>query len=309
MDVRVKIFQPEILGVARSMAKVRGVNFRAPHYSCSSQGLLGELAISAGGILFLDNADEIPRPSLRLMLHNVAMMHEKERPIIFMTIHDHSKLEDTLRLVEQVKEEFHVTDKPVLSFDAAVLEQAKDICLKIKDDADTLTQILNWQKPEGFNIDDPSSPGSKANDFGNELLGRLDSVVRDLERSIQAQSRNEIFFIDMSGSMAPLQIARAFDIVRGRMKRCFKSCGAFTFDCRTPYEVGPYLPGPQAAQYLRSDIESNRNPHKLGGGSDAKPAIEFVRKHFKFADPKLILLSDGCMPEDSLSLFDEFIKI
>lgn len=66
--------------LARRMARRRNKVFRAPHHTVSLTGLVAELAIAAGGTLYLDEALEFRRSALSQLFAAWRMMHEDARP-------------------------------------------------------------------------------------------------------------------------------------------------------------------------------------------------------------------------------------
>lgn len=85
MRVEVRRVGSGALIEAREMAAEAGCNLRAPHHSVSQAGLIGELAIAAGGVLFLDEVEEFRGSALRTMVNHLGMMQEKVRPVLFVT--------------------------------------------------------------------------------------------------------------------------------------------------------------------------------------------------------------------------------
>jgi hypothetical protein len=74
--------------VARHLASRINGPIRAPHHTISASGLMSELALSAGGSLILDEADEFRRFDLAPMLSTWRMMDERFRPRLILTIRD-----------------------------------------------------------------------------------------------------------------------------------------------------------------------------------------------------------------------------
>ncbi len=66
--------------LARRMARRRNGLFRAPHHTASDIGAQGELAIAAGGTLYLDEALKFRRNTLAQLLSTWRMMPEAVRP-------------------------------------------------------------------------------------------------------------------------------------------------------------------------------------------------------------------------------------
>lgn len=71
---------------AREIAKDHGGNFRAPHHTVSGAGMAGELALAAGGVLYLDEANEFSRSSISTIKNLVPMMDSKVRPLLIVGI-------------------------------------------------------------------------------------------------------------------------------------------------------------------------------------------------------------------------------
>jgi len=58
------------------------IPLRAPHYTVGHQGMLGELVLAAGGILFLDDILEFVPAVLRQLLWHWDHMDPKAQPIL-----------------------------------------------------------------------------------------------------------------------------------------------------------------------------------------------------------------------------------
>lgn len=71
--------------MARRLARHVGGNLRAPHHSVSEAGLIGELAIAAGGVLMLDEIDEFRGNALRVLKDHLERMQDSHRPVLFVT--------------------------------------------------------------------------------------------------------------------------------------------------------------------------------------------------------------------------------
>lgn len=71
--------------VAREEADRRNGRFRAPHHTVNYLGLVHELCMSAGGVLFLDQILEFRRPDVRHLLRAAASMAEDARPTVFLS--------------------------------------------------------------------------------------------------------------------------------------------------------------------------------------------------------------------------------
>lgn len=70
---------------ARNEATRRNGHLRAPHHMASLIGLMGELAIAAGGVLMLDDIGEFRREGLRVLANHIASMHSTSRPCVVAT--------------------------------------------------------------------------------------------------------------------------------------------------------------------------------------------------------------------------------
>jgi len=62
------------------------VPFRIPHHTCSAVGLVSELAIAAGGVLYLDQVVEFHSVALSAMLGAWRMMGPATRPTLIFGI-------------------------------------------------------------------------------------------------------------------------------------------------------------------------------------------------------------------------------
>lgn len=71
--------------IARREAEARNRRFRAPHHSANLPGMLSELCLAAGGVLYLDSAHEMPRTHLRTILRTAAAMEASCRPVVIIT--------------------------------------------------------------------------------------------------------------------------------------------------------------------------------------------------------------------------------
>lgn len=85
MKVEVRRQGTDAIMEVRRMAEQRRCALRAPHHSVSSAGLVGELAIAAGGILLLDCVEEFRGSTLLTMKNHLDMMAEHVRPLLFLT--------------------------------------------------------------------------------------------------------------------------------------------------------------------------------------------------------------------------------
>lgn len=72
--------------IVRRLAMVRAP-LRAPHHTASRRALLGELALAAGGILYLDEADKHRRGDLVALIHHWNQMAmNPARPILVLRV-------------------------------------------------------------------------------------------------------------------------------------------------------------------------------------------------------------------------------
>ncbi len=72
---------------------------RCPHHTVSERGLAGELALAAGGTLYLDEAHELKTSVLSSVMATWRMMDANPaQPLIVATVHDEKGL-DRLRKV------------------------------------------------------------------------------------------------------------------------------------------------------------------------------------------------------------------
>ncbi len=72
--------------IARDRAAEVGRNFRAPHHTVSVAGMMGEIAIAAGGVLYFDEPAELGRSVARRLQGCVAEMHPDVRPEVILAI-------------------------------------------------------------------------------------------------------------------------------------------------------------------------------------------------------------------------------
>ena len=89
------------------------IPFRAPHYTIGHQGMLGELALAAGGILFLDDILEFVPSVLRRLLWHWDHMDAKVQPILVVglrlstakqaTHHEWSRIEKLAEILPPIK--------------------------------------------------------------------------------------------------------------------------------------------------------------------------------------------------------------
>jgi hypothetical protein len=63
-----------------------GRTFRAPHHTVSQAGLVGELAIAAGGVLMLDEAGQFSRAAMLALKNTLTLMSDDVRPVLFLTV-------------------------------------------------------------------------------------------------------------------------------------------------------------------------------------------------------------------------------
>lgn len=87
----VKNTQEELVR-AREAAKGRTGPFRAPHRTVSLLGLIGELAISAGGVLWLDAANELRAGDVLTLCGTWAFMHPAHRPVVYFALETTDKV-------------------------------------------------------------------------------------------------------------------------------------------------------------------------------------------------------------------------
>lgn len=85
MDIQILRRGEQTLSDERKAAIQAGNGrLRAPHCTVSGAGLLGELAIAAGGTLILDEAEAFRGADLLGMFNTWAMMHPMVRPRVVM---------------------------------------------------------------------------------------------------------------------------------------------------------------------------------------------------------------------------------
>jgi hypothetical protein len=69
----------------RHARKIAGKkNFRCPHHTTSLLGLLGELAVSVGGVLYLEDFQEFNRSSIASLFSIWILMDPEHRPHIII---------------------------------------------------------------------------------------------------------------------------------------------------------------------------------------------------------------------------------
>jgi hypothetical protein len=86
-------------------AKVDGEPFRAPHHSVSEVGLLGELALAAGGSMYLADVTMFRRSAIIKMLGVWAKMDFDSRPTLFASYSkdDNPRMRDYRPLFERAQ--------------------------------------------------------------------------------------------------------------------------------------------------------------------------------------------------------------
>ena len=84
MKVEIHECGRESIERARKAAKERNGVFRAPHHTVSQAALTGELAISAGGVLYLDEAEQFRSVALNTMFGTIGFMHPDARPHVVL---------------------------------------------------------------------------------------------------------------------------------------------------------------------------------------------------------------------------------
>lgn len=72
--------------IARERGLFLGRNFRAPHHTASAAGMMGEIAIAAGGVLYLDEPEGLSRSVAGQLRYCVAAMHPDVRPAVMLAI-------------------------------------------------------------------------------------------------------------------------------------------------------------------------------------------------------------------------------
>lgn len=76
------------VAMARDRAAEVGGNFRAPHFTVGSVGMASEIAIAAGGVLFIDGPDELRKQTAFVLRSTVEMMHPDVRPEVILVIRE-----------------------------------------------------------------------------------------------------------------------------------------------------------------------------------------------------------------------------
>jgi hypothetical protein len=71
---------------ACNVGRKHGGNFRAPHHTVSQTGMAGELALAAGGVLVLDDANEFSHSAISVIKNLLPMMDEAVRPVVVLTL-------------------------------------------------------------------------------------------------------------------------------------------------------------------------------------------------------------------------------
>lgn len=84
MQIEIHKCGRESTETAREAAKGRNGVFRAPHYTVSHAALVGELAISAGGVLYLDEVDQFRSVALSNLFSTMGFMHPDARPHVIL---------------------------------------------------------------------------------------------------------------------------------------------------------------------------------------------------------------------------------
>lgn len=103
-DPEKKMFR---VGQARQQAVFRGDGpFRAPHHSVSQLGLLSEIALAAGGVLYLDEADEFNRSALRSGLRTIMQMDARFRPLVCISIRNETEVQKMKAWLSEIEEAF-----------------------------------------------------------------------------------------------------------------------------------------------------------------------------------------------------------
>ena len=120
----------------------------------------------------------------------------------------------------------------------------------------------------------------------------------------------QYFCLDISGSMGSDDVSLAVEMVQIRSKR-----GDFflMFDSEV---YGPW-PVEDALGKIYGDpndmISTLCSKRVVGrGGFDTREVLQTVhlhQQHNRIYGGKLVLLSDGFMPEENIKVFDEFVKI
>ena len=94
-------------GQARQLAVFRGDGpFRVPHHSVSQLGLLSEIALAAGGVLYLDEADEFNRSALRSGLRTIMQMDARFRPLVCISIRNETEVQKMKAWLSEIEEAF-----------------------------------------------------------------------------------------------------------------------------------------------------------------------------------------------------------
>jgi hypothetical protein len=84
-----------VTALARCLASDRP--FRAPHFTAHQLGIMGELALGAGGVLLLDEVIEFRRQSLRSRFWTWRAKGEQQRPALVLGFHPELAKSDTER--------------------------------------------------------------------------------------------------------------------------------------------------------------------------------------------------------------------
>lgn len=72
--------------LARAREGAQGKPCRAPHHTVSLTGLMGELAIAAGGVLWVDSAEDYRRGDLLILCNTWAAMMPDVRPTVIFAL-------------------------------------------------------------------------------------------------------------------------------------------------------------------------------------------------------------------------------
>jgi len=76
-------------GVREAREAAGDAPFRAPHHSVHDEGLVGEIALATGGVLFLDELDAFDPYTLRkgfALLRSMRAMGHPHTPRVFATV-------------------------------------------------------------------------------------------------------------------------------------------------------------------------------------------------------------------------------
>jgi len=92
------------VSLARKIAAER--NFRAPHHTASREGMAGEMAIAAGGVLYLDEPAQFSRSAVHMIANLWRMMDPACRPQIVVAIVDQKEDDHTAMDIARVVDLF-----------------------------------------------------------------------------------------------------------------------------------------------------------------------------------------------------------